>query len=337
MKPNLVVLFSALVFTNATFSANALSSMQDVSVKPDVIAHRGASGYLPEHTLESLILAYSQGANYIEQDLVLSKDGIAVVLHDIHLETVTDVEQKYPERMRDDKRYYAYDFTLKELKTLRVHERQDAEGKQVFANRYQGQSDFKIATFEEQILLIEQLNRQFSKNVGLYPEIKSPAWHLAQGIDISEIVLTILRKYELDDSSKPVYVQCFDFSEIKRLRQKLGAKVKLVQLIADPSWEESSTDYNYILSPAGLNDVAKYADGIGPWIPQLLNMQTMQPTHVMETAKRAGLLVHPYTFRKDELPPNISANQSLDILFKVLKVDGIFTDFTDVVVDYLDQ
>jgi glycerophosphoryl diester phosphodiesterase len=325
MKCNVIALLSILFL-----SGNLLA-------KPDVIAHRGASGYLPEHTLESLILAYSQGANYIEQDLVLSKDGIPIVLHDIHLETVTDVEQKYPERMREDKRYYAYDFTLQELKTLRVHERQDAEGKQVFANRYQGQSDFKIATFEEQILLIEQLNRQFSKQVGLYPEIKSPAWHLAEGIDISAIVLAILRKYDLDDANKPIYVQCFDFSEIKRLRQKLGAKVKLVQLIADPSWEESTTDYNYILSPAGLNEVAKYADGIGPWIPQLFDLQTMRPTHVMATAKRAGLIVHPYTFRKDELPPNISANQSLDILFKVLKVDGIFTDFTDVVVDYLDQ
>lgn len=325
MKCNVIALLSILFL-----SGNLLA-------KPDVIAHRGASGYLPEHTLESLILAYSQGANYIEQDLVLSKDGIPVVLHDIHLETVTDVEQKFPERMREDKRYYAYDFTLQELKTLRVHERQDAEGKQVFANRYQGQSDFKIATFEEQILLIEQLNRQFSKQVGLYPEIKSPAWHLAEGIDISAIVLAILRKYDLDDANKPIFVQCFDFSEIKRLRQKLGAKVKLVQLIADPAWEESTTDYNYILSPAGLNEVAKYADGIGPWIPQLLNMQTMQPTHVMATAKSAGLVVHPYTFRKDELPANINATQSLDILFKVLKVDGIFTDFTDVVVDYLDK
>lgn len=325
MKCNVIALLSILFFNG------------NLVAKPDVIAHRGASGYLPEHTLESLILAYSQGAHYIEQDLVLSKDGIPVVLHDIHLETVTDVEQKYPERMRKDKRYYAYDFTLQELKNLKVHERQDAEGKQVFANRYQGQSEFKIATFEEHILLIKQLNRQFSKQVGLYPEIKSPAWHLAQGIDISEIVLTILRKYGLDDPNQPIYVQCFDFDEIKRLRQKLGAKVKLVQLIADPSWEESATDYNYILSPAGLNEVAKYADGIGPWIPQLLNMQTMQPTHVMVTAKNAGLVVHPYTFRKDELPANISSTQSLDILFKMLKVDGVFTDFTDVVIDYLEQ
>lgn len=305
--------------------------------KPEVIAHRGASGYLPEHTLESLILAYSQGADYIEQDLVLSKDGIPVVLHDIHLETVTDVEQKFPDRVRKDKRYYAYDFSLQELKTLRVHERQNAQGEQVFANRYQGQSSFKIATFEEHILLIQQLNRQFAKQVGIYPEIKSPAWHLAEGADISAIVLSMLRKHGLDDHSKPVYVQCFDFAEVKRLRQTLGAKVKLVQLIADPSWQESTTDYTFILSPEGLQEVAKYADGIGPWIPQLLDMQTMQPTHVMRSAKKVGLVVHPYTFRKDELPANVSAKQSLDILFKMLKVDGIFTDFTDVVVTYLEQ
>lgn len=303
--------------------------------KPSVIAHRGASGYLPEHTLEATILAYSLGADFIEQDLVLSKDKVPVVLHDIHLETVTDVEQKFAERKRQDGRYYALDFTLAELKTLNVHERQNSEGKQVFPNRYAGQSEFKIATFEQQLDLIAQLNRQFSRNVGIYPEIKSPAWHKKEGADISEKVLAILRKHQLDDPSKPVYIQCFDFSETKRLRLELNVKAKLVQLLGENDWNESSSDYNFLRTPAGLAEIAKVANGIGPWIPQLIDLKVMKPTSLAHDAKKAGLVIHPYTFRKDQLPPGISSEQSLDLLFNVLKVDGVFTDFTDTVVQHL--
>lgn len=112
---------------------------QMVAANPDVIAHRGASGYLPEHTLEAATLAFSQGADYIEQDLVLSRDLVPVVLHDIHLDTVTDVAHKFPYRKRSDGRFYAFDFTLEELKTLKVRERTDLAGNEVFPNRYRGQ------------------------------------------------------------------------------------------------------------------------------------------------------------------------------------------------------
>ena len=124
---------------------------------PLVIAHRGASGYLPEHTLEAATLAYAQGADFIEQDVVLSKDGVPVVLHDIHLDTVTNVAKRFPDRKREDGRYYVIDFTLKELKTLRVHERTDLKGQPVYAGRFQGDSDFRIATLEDHFELIEQL------------------------------------------------------------------------------------------------------------------------------------------------------------------------------------
>jgi len=308
---------------------------QTIAAKPLVIAHRGAPGYLPEHTLESVTLAYAQGADFIEQDLVVTKDLKIVVLHDIHLETVTNVEQKFPSRKRQDGRYYALDFTLAELKTLTVHERQDATGKQVFANRYQGEGVFQVATFEEQLELIQQLNRQFNKNTGLYPEIKSPAWHKEQGVDISQLVLAVLRKYDLDDADKAIYVQCFDFAETQRLRNDLGAKVKLIQLIAENDWQESPTDYNFLKTPSGLEAIAKVAQGIGPWIPQLVDLKTMQPTAYVEQAHTAGLQVHPYTFRKDALPDNINTQQTLQLMFKDLKVDGLFTDFTDTVVTYL--
>lgn len=302
---------------------------------PTVIAHRGASGYLPEHTLEAVILAYAQGADYIEQDLVLTKDLQLVVLHDIHLETVTDVEQVFPTRKREDGRYYALDFTLAELKTLRVHERTDEQGKQVFSQRFDGQSDFRIATFEQEIELIAQLNRQFKRNVGLYPEIKSPAWHKSQGVDISQLVLNTLRKHNLDNLDSQVYVQCFDFAEVQRLRNDLGAKVKLVQLLAENSWNESASDYDFLRTPQGLKEIAKVAQGIGPWLPHLMNIETMQPTSLMHDAHAQNLLVHPYTFRKEQLPANLTAEQTLAVLFDTLQVDGIFTDFTDTVVNYL--
>lgn len=306
-----------------------------ITANPLIIAHRGASGYLPEHTLESATLAYAQGADFIEQDLVVTKDLKLIVLHDIHLETVTNVEQIFPTRKRKDDRYYALDFTLAELKTLTVHERQDAKGKNVFTMRYQGNSTFQIATFEEQIELIQQLNRQFNKNTGFYPEIKSPAWHKEQGVDISQLVMAILRKHDLDDANKNIYVQCFDFAETQRLRNDLGAKVKLVQLIAENDWLESPTDYEVLKTPQGLAEIAKVAQGIGPWIPQIVDLKTLQATGFVKQAHIAGLQVHPYTFRKDALPDNVDAQQTLQLLFYDLKVDGLFTDFTDTAVSYL--
>ncbi|WP_339768774.1 glycerophosphodiester phosphodiesterase [uncultured Paraglaciecola sp.] len=302
---------------------------------PLVIAHRGASGYLPEHTMESTTLAFAMGADFIEQDVVISKDGVPVVLHDIHLDTVTNVADKFPLRKREDGRYYALDFTLAELKSLTVHERSDLGGKQVFQQRYQGTAQFTIATFEEQIELITQLNRQFDKNIGFYPEIKSPAWHLEQGVDISKIVLATLRKHGLDDANKAIYVQCFDYAELKRVRNDLGAKVKLIQLLGENDWGESATDYDVLRTPAKLKELATVVQGIGPWIPQLVDMQTMQPTGLVKNAHAVGLDIHPYTFRQDALPEGVTKQQVLDLLFKDLKVDGLFTDFTDTVVDYL--
>jgi glycerophosphoryl diester phosphodiesterase len=306
-----------------------------IADKPLVIAHRGASGYIPEHTLESVTLAYALGADFIEQDLVVTKDSQLIVLHDIHLETVTNVKQVFPSRKREDGRYYVLDFTLAELRTLNVHERQDASGKQVFPNRYQGNDTFHIATFEDQIELIQQLNRQFNKTTGLYPEIKSPAWHKDQGVDISQLVLAVLRKHKLDDADKAVYLQCFDFAEIQRLRNDLDAKVKLIQLIGENDWLESPSNYDFLKTPEGLKAIAKVAQGIGPWIPQLMDLKTMQPSGFVKQAHIAGLKVHPYTFRNDALPDNLDTQQTLQLLFKDLKVDGLFTDFTDTVVNYL--
>ncbi|OFI36101.1 glycerophosphodiester phosphodiesterase [Alteromonas lipolytica] len=296
----------------------------------DIIAHRAASGYLPEHTLAAVALAHAQQPDYIEQDLVLTKDGQLVVLHDIHLETVTNVEQVFPARQRQDGRFYALDFTLAELKTLRVHERTNEKGQQVFPHRYLGSGDFTIPTFEEEITTIASLNRTTGQNVGLYAEIKSPAWHQQQGVDISKAVLKVLRQHNLDDAEANIYIQCFDFEEIKRLRDELGAKVKLVQLIAENSWNETPTNYDKLKTPEGMQAASRYVQGIGPWLAHVTTVKEGKPTMELApwvvAAQQAGLVIHPYTFRTDALPPGIQAEQLLMLIVKKWQFEGLFTD-----------
>ena len=332
-----VLLITVSNSVSATEPLNHVTLQKPRPQTPIVIAHRGASGYLPEHTLEAAIMAYHQEAEYIEQDLVLTKDDILIVLHDIHLEMTTDVELKFPKRAREDGRFYAIDFTFDEISTLVVHERQTIEGKQVYPNRYQGDAPFRIATFEEQIVLVKQLNELQNKSVGIYPEIKSPAWHLSEGKDISALTLDLLRKYKMDDANANVYLQCFDFTELKRLRNELNAQVNLVQLLANNDWLESDNDYDYLRSETGLQDIAAVAVGIGPWFGHLVDSESGLVTPLVKHAKNLGLTIHPYTFRADQLPNNMSSEQTLDLLFNQLGVDGVFSDHTDVVKAYLKQ
>ena len=330
MKPR--ILFAGICLIASVSKAHAF----------DVIAHRGASGYLPEHTLEAATLAHAQSPTFIEQDIVLSKDLVPIVLHDIHLETVTDVEQKYPGRAREDGRFYALDFTLKELRTLNVHERTDKQGNPVFPSRYQGDASFHVATLKEHIELISQLNRLTGQNIGFYPEFKSPAWHREQGIDISSIVIELLRQYGLDSPDAPIYVQCFDHEELRRIRHELGAKMKLVQLMAENSWAESPTDYDWLRTSEGLASVASVAQGVGPWIVQLVDMPKLAQGQVvpqlwLKEAQSLGLKVHPYTYRIDALPQGMSGTMLLDILVNKVKADGVFTDQVPPVKQFLNK
>src|SRR4051812_7315360 len=154
-----------LVLAGGTFASDA---------RPLVIAHRGASGYLPEHTLAAKAYAHALGADFLEQDIVLTKDNVPIVLHDIWLDTVTDVAARFPERKRTDGRYYAIDFTLAEVKQLRVTERVDPKkGVPVFGKRFPaGKSSFQISSLEEELQLIQGLNRSTGRAVGIYPELK---------------------------------------------------------------------------------------------------------------------------------------------------------------------
>jgi glycerophosphoryl diester phosphodiesterase len=299
--------------------------------RPLIIAHRGASGYLPEHTLAAKALAYGQGADYLEQDVVLSKDGVPVIFHDTHIDTATDVAKKFPGRQRADGRFYALDFTLAELKQLNVSERSNPQtGKAAFPKRFPvGVGSFSVVTLEEEIQFIQQLNRSTGRNVGIYPELKAPAWHRKEGHDLAAVVLPILRRHGYDAKDSACFVQCFELAEIKRLRGELGWKGKLVMLMGGGESNPLTTD-------AGLADLAKLVDGIGPPITSYVTGKSPAERKVTDLAARAhkaGLLSHPYTLRADELPKCVaSVEELLSVLFTEAKVDGLFTDFPDLCV-----
>jgi glycerophosphoryl diester phosphodiesterase len=311
--------------------------MRTQTHKPTVIAHRGACGYLPEHTLEAKAMAHALGADYIEQDLVLTKDDIPVVLHDIHIDTISDVATHFPSRKRPDGRYYALDFTLAELKTLSASERFDPKtGKAVFAGRFPvGRSHFQIPTLEEELQLIQGLNKSTGRSVGIYPELKSPDWHRQQGHDISQTVLPILQRYGYRSKTDLCFVQCFEQKEVLRIRTELGWEGCLVMLMEDVATGDHGTDYLALHTPGGLKELAKLVDGLGPALTSVFDTNG-KPTHLVRNAHAAGLLVHPYTHRVDALPKFVkSSDELLHNLFSEAKADGIFSDFCDTVVRYL--
>ena len=302
-----------------------------------IIAHRGASGYLPEHTLESKAYAHAVGAHFIEQDLVATRDDHLVVLHDIYLDQVTNVVQAFPGRHRDDGRYYVRDFDLSEIKNLRVWERRKKGGTEaVFPNRFPtGVGHFRVSTLREEIKLIQGLNMASGRVAGIYPEIKRPKWHRVEGVDITVLALDLLAEFGYRTRKDAVYLQCFDLEELQRIRKELGCQLKLVQLIAENEWSESDTDYEKLKTLAGLKQIAGIVDGVGPWFGQLVdfNPNGRQPvsTGFVSAAHEVGLVVHPYTFRADQLPPGFDSLQEMVCWFvNQLEIDGLFTDFPDI-------
>lgn len=304
--------------------------------KPLVIAHRGASGYLPEHTLEAAAYAHALGADYVEQDVVMAKDGTLVVLHDIHLETTTDVAARFPDRKRADGRFYALDFSWDELRSLRVVERfNPSTGEVVFGRRFPGKTgSFRLCTLEEQIVMLQGLNRSTGRSTGLYVEFKDPAFHTKEGRDIGAALLAVLSRHGYEDAEDSVFVQCFDPQALERLRTQLGTRLKLVQLLGDNAWGESAADYTAMLTPAGLKRIASYAQGIGPHLGQVIAGGNAggppAPTALVKDAHAVGLLVHPYTFRADALPAGIPDLATLLNLFiRGAGIDGFFIDQPD--------
>lgn len=312
-------------------SCNFNKSKETRSIKKiTVVAHRGASGYLPEHTLASKAMAHAMNADYIEQDLVLSKDDIPIVIHDILLDDVTNILEKYPNRKREDGKYYVIDFTFEELKKLGVTERFDSEtGIQIYPNRFpKEKSSFRLHSLQDEIELIQGLNKSTGKHIGIYPEIKNPEFHHKNGKDISKIVLEVLTNYGYSTKDDNCILQCFDTKELERIRKKLNSDLFLVQLM-ESSEQQSQLPY-----------FASYADGIGPWYKQVIAKKINKGfliTSLVEEAHKLGLIVHPYTFREDNLDEFDSFQQMIDVIIHQAGADGGFTDFPDRMREILDS
>lgn len=314
--------------------------------RPIIIAHRGASGYLPEHTLAAKATAHAMGADFLEQDVVLTRDGVPIVLHDIYLDSTTDVASRYPGRARSDGRYYALDFDWAEIAQLCARERctDSRQGitRAVFPERFpEHLSLFGVPSLAQEIDLISGMDKSRNRTTGLYLEFKAPNWHWAQGQDMVAAVLAVLQEKGYADKPEQVFLQCFDDATLRRLRFELKTPLPLIQLIGDNSWGEDSTvDYDYLRTAEGLSDIARYAHGIGPWLRHIYlgkdQSGMARLSDLPDLARSERLLMHPYTLRRDELPEGISSfTELLDILFRRAGVDGVFTDFPDLVRDYL--
>ena len=299
-------------------------------IRPAIIAHRGACGYLPEHTLQAVELAHQLGADYIEQDVVLSSDGIPLVLHDVTLELTTDVATIYPNRHRNDGLFYAIDFTLEEIKLLSVHERTDRNGNRVFPGRYAGTNmRFQVPTLAEEIALVDQLNQKTGNDTGVYIELKRPEFHEAEGTDIYSAVVGVLSDFDRLGTDPRTVIQCFDPITLMRFKSDgifRGPRVQLVLTENDPAMRG---DFESMHTLSGLEQVATYAHGIGPDVASLQTTQS-EPSEMVRAAKKLGLFLHPYTLRADsESLPGVNFAALHKKLFIDLEVDGAFTDFAD--------
>lgn len=277
---------------------------------PVIIAHRGASGLLPEHTLEAYAAAHVLGADYVEQDLVCTKDGAFICRHDIYLDDTTNAAEVFPDRRREDGRWYAADFTLAEIRTLRAVER--------LPNRFpKGAADFRIPTFEEAVELVQGLNKTTGREAGIYPELKNPAFHRKEGLPMEGAFLEICKKYGYAGRDARIFVQCFDPGPLKRMRRELGSELPQIQLISDSKIQDA------LVTAEGLAKIAQYAEGIGPDKGRVL-----ADPELVKRAHDAKLLVHPYTLRRDDLGKGFSSfDEELRAFLVERGVDGLFTDY----------
>ena len=293
--------------------------------RPIVIAHRGASGHRPEHTLEAYRLAVDMGADFIEPDLVSTKDGVLIARHENEIGGTTDAADRFPDRKQTRTvdgqpitGWFSEDFTLAEIKTLRARERLP------FRSRaYDGR--FEVPTFLEVIALAQQLGAARGRPVGVYPETKHPSYFRGLKLPLEEPLIAALEKHGWNTREAPVFIQSFEQANLRELRKK--TRVRLVQLTATPA----------LLSDAALKDIASYADGLGPEkrliIPVNPDGSLGTPTDVVARAHALGLVVHVWTLRSEPqfLPAGYKGNAAAEFAqFHALGVDGVFTDFPDV-------
>jgi glycerophosphoryl diester phosphodiesterase len=292
------------------------------AARPLIIAHRGASGHRPEHTLEAYALAVQMGADFIEPDLVSTKDGVLVARHENEIGGTTDVAQRFPDRrttkvIDDDtvSGWFTEDFTLAELRTLRARERLPFR-----SHQYDGQ--FSIPTFDDVLALADSLGRARGRVVGVYPETKHPSYHRAIGLPLEPALLQSLRARGLDRRDAPVFIQSFEASNLRALRRE--TRVPLVLLVGEGA-----------LTPDRLREIAGFANGVGVNHRMIVGADsTDTPGTLIRDAHAAGLLVHVWTLRSER--QYLARRYGGDPLAEVrelagLGVDGLFGDFPDVV------
>ena len=352
----LLVLLSLIV--PAAMAGPASAGKSPKKADPLVIAHRGASGYRPEHTLAAYALGARMGADYIEPDLVATKDGVLVARHENEISGTTDVADR-PEfadrrttKTIDDVMltgWFTEDFTLAELKTLRAKERipQLRPRNTLYDGRYQ------VPTFQEVIDLSKRLSRELGRPIGIYPETKHPTYFRNIAQPLEEPLVRTLRRNDLDDRRDRVFVQSFEVSNLKWLDDRVD--VPLVQLLSSPTARPydfvaagDPRTYGELSTPAGLKEIARYADGVGPSkdyiVPRDAAGRSLPPTTFVRDAHRARLLVHPYTFRNENsfLPAELRTSADpakygrafaeYEQFFE-LGVDGLFSDNPDTAVE----
>ncbi len=371
LKHTLLLLITIISFTSCDF-LDDYTGGPTPDKKPLIIAHRGAQSLLPEHTLQGYIKAIELGADFIEPDLVLTKDGHLVVRHEPMLSGTTNVAD-LPEfanlkttkeldgKMVTD--WFAIDFTLAQIKTLKA--------RQAFGSRPKDFDDqFDIPTFEEVILLAKKQSIKGGKTIGIYPEIKHPLFHNNFfGTHVMENkLLYTLKKTGLNRKNAPVFVQCFEVEPLQYINSK--SPVKLVQLISTYNInKDGSLDYNvpsgdfisygspfdfysngdsrtyeFFTTEEGMKFTATYADGIGPWKPFIISYKTeesgeltlLPATDFISLAHKNNLLVHPYTFRNENTQWSGGNPEREYHLFFDAGVDGLFTDYTDEAVKALE-
>jgi glycerophosphoryl diester phosphodiesterase len=271
------------------------------------VAHRGASAYAPEHTAAAYRLALEQGADYVEQDLQITKDGVLVCLHDLTLERTTNVEEVFPDRFRTErgqKTWPVADFTLAEIKRL------DAGS---WFNR--SFADERVLTFQEAIDLVRG-------RAGIFPETKAPEVYGSLGFDMARLVLDELKRNALDtpgaDSRTPVIIQSFSAASLQRMRE-LGTTLPLVLLISDGDAARGRW-----LSDEGLREARVFADGIAPAKSLLLTDPTL-----VRRARALGFSITPYTFRSAGQPAGQTVQEEMAKFLYDIGVDAVFTDNPD--------
>jgi len=323
------------------------------TAEPLVIAHRGASGYRPEHTLVAYELGARMGADFIEPDLVATKDGVLVARHENEISTTTDVADR-PEfasrrttKTIDTMRltgWFTEDFTLAELKTLRAKERiPELRPRNTL---YDGRHP--VPTLQEVVDLSRRLSKELKRDIGIYPETKHPTYFRSIGLPLEPPLVATLRRNKLNRRNADVFVQSFETGNLKALDRRL--KVPLVQLFGSKTSKPFGDDrtYGQLATPAGLREIATYADGAGPSkdyiVPRDGQGRSLEPTSFVDDAHAAGLVVHPYTFRNENAFLPLELRRGSDPAaygdafseyeqFYGLGVDGLFADNPDTAVE----